>query len=406
MDETASQAAVARPPQIAQAGELRDTRVEALRALAAIGVVAAHAWGFAGGNFFGSFSGRLLAGIGFGALFFFALSSCLLYMPFARRDFGRGGPIGLRQYAINRAVRIFPLYYVVLVVVLIVFEGGGSFDQWWRYALFWENFSAHTINTVNGSVWTIVVELHFYLLLPPLALGLGRLTRGSLAKAAVLLGALGLLSIAVREYSFAKPDELLLLRYSLPSTFYLVAAGMMLALVRVAWEDGRPAWVRGPLARAELWIAVAGVLWLGSVYDYRLEPLLGPASFLLLGACMLPLEFGPALRILDLKLLGVLGIASYSIYLWHVPVLELLTDERRGPLTGHYLWLIALSVVATCLVALASYRLIEAPALKLRKRWGSTGTQPPATAGRIVTSSPSSTDVSSPSRKRMSSPPT
>ena len=366
MAETASQAPVARPPQIAQAGELRDTRVEALRALAAIGVVAAHAWGFAGGSFFGSFSGRLLAGIGFGALFFFALSSCLLYMPFARRDFGRGGPIGLRQYAINRAVRIFPLYYVVLVVVLIVFEGGGSFDQWWRYALFWENFSAHTINTVNGSVWTIVVELHFYLLLPPLALGLGRLTRGSLAK----------------------------------------AAGMMLALVRVAWEDGRPAWVRGPLARAELWIAVAGVLWLGSVYDYRLEPLLGPASFLLLGACMLPLEFGPALRILDLKLLGVLGIASYSIYLWHVPVLELLTDERRGPLTDHYLWLIALSVLATCLVALASYRLIEAPALKLRKRWGSTGTQPPATAGRIVTSSPSSTDVSSPSRKRMSSPPT
>jgi len=64
--ETASQAPVARPPQIAQAGELRDTRVEALRALAAIGVVAAHAWGFAGG----SFSGRLLAGIGFGALFF------------------------------------------------------------------------------------------------------------------------------------------------------------------------------------------------------------------------------------------------------------------------------------------------------------------------------------------------
>jgi hypothetical protein len=32
--------------------------------------------------------------------------------------------------------------------------------------------------------------------------------------------------------------------------------------------------------------------------------------------------------------------------------------------------------------------------------------EPPATAGRIVTSSPSSTDVSRPSRKRMSSPPT
>jgi hypothetical protein len=37
---------------------------------------------------------------------------------------------------------------------------------------------------------------------------------------------------------------------------------------------------------------------------------------------------------------------------------------------------------------------------------GDLGAQPPATAGRMVTSSPSSTEVSRPSRKRMSSPPT
>ena len=56
---------------------------------------------------------------------FFATSGYLLYLPFARRDFASGEQISLRQYAFNRARRIFPLYWVGLIVVLLAFRGGG-----------------------------------------------------------------------------------------------------------------------------------------------------------------------------------------------------------------------------------------------------------------------------------------
>ncbi len=407
MAETAERTPPAAGPQVAQAGEARDLRIESLRALAALGVVVTHSFGFAGGNFFGGYHERLLSGIGFGGFFFFTLSGCLLYTPFVRRDFGGGRPIRLPQYGLNRALRVFPLYFVVLVVVLVVFEGGGTFDQWWRYGLFWQNFSPNTINTVNGSVWTVAVELHFFLLLPVLAWLVASGSGASLKRAALVLGGLGLASMTVREYALANPQEQLLLRYNLPSTFHLVAAGMLLALLRVSWENnGPPAWVRGPFGRAELWVLGAIPLWMAFCWNYKLEPLFAVACFLALGACVLPLRSGRALRFLEWRTLGAIGLASYSIYLWHIPLLNLLTDGRTNVLAEHFVWLTLLALPLSILVALGSYRLVEERALRLRRRWGSTGTQPPATAGRIVTSSPSSTDVSSPSRKRMSSPPT
>ena len=412
-------------PRVSQAGERRELRWESLRAIAALGVLVAHTYGQAGGNFYGDYSERLVAGVGFGALFFFTLSGCLLYIPFARRDFGGGREIKLSQYATNRALRIFPLYYVALVVVLVFQEGGGSLEQWVRFGLLLENFSVETLNTVNGSLWTIVVELHFYLLLPPLAWAIARIAKRSTARALVVLAVLATISILIRSYSLANPQEEVLLRYSLPATFYFVCAGMALALLRTRWHGERPSWLRGPLAQAELWMLAALPFWLLFCWDYRLEPLFGISCFLALGACVLPLESGRLLRVLDWKLLGVIGLASYSLYIWHVPALRVLTDEGTNALADHFLVLLAVGIPVCCLVALLSYRVIEEPALRLRKRWGGTAwggetgakpeapgeepggaAQPPATAGRIVTSSPSSTEVSSPSRKRMSSPPT
>ena len=66
------------PPQVSQAGEQRVARVESLRALAALGVCAAHAWGLAHRYdpvaVTNDIWGRLMFGGGFGVFFFFELS--------------------------------------------------------------------------------------------------------------------------------------------------------------------------------------------------------------------------------------------------------------------------------------------------------------------------------------------
>ena len=61
-------------------------------------------------------------------------------------------------------------------------EGGGTRGQWWRFLGLAETFSVSTVGTVDGVLWSVIVELHFYALLPLIALGLARVARGSLRR--------------------------------------------------------------------------------------------------------------------------------------------------------------------------------------------------------------------------------
>ena len=73
----------------------------------------------------------------------------------------------------------------------------------------------------------------------------------------------------------------------------------------------------------------------------------------------------------------MLGVASYSLYLWHGPIVLKL---------GEHLSFVPLEFVslAVCIpIALLSYRLIETPFLRLRRRWqGPTRTVEEGAAGR------------------------
>lgn len=359
--------------QITQAGELRSARIESLRAVAALAVLLGHTFGHAHdyrpAETLATFQDRVLLGGGFGVFLFFALSGYLLYWPFARRDFGDGDAIDLRRYATNRAVRILPLYYVVVVVVLLVQERGGSLDQWWKFLLFAENFSIDTVGQINGVLWSLVVELHFYLVLPVLALALGRLAGRRLAVGIAILLALAVASYLWRRHTMdAGGAASVLWRYSLPTTFFFFVSGMLLALVRIAWQDRPPPWLRGPLGWSGSWLAASAVCWL-LVFDvYDRELAVAAAAFLMVGACVLPLRGGVAVRALEWRPLAVVGIASYSLYLWHVPLLNVLVEPWL--LDGApFLVLLAVAVPVCIAVALLSYRVIEAPFLRLRRRW-------------------------------------
>ena len=154
-------------PAIDQAGELRSVRVESLRAIGVLGVLVAHTLGWA--SYYGSeiSQGAVDRAVALGTqaspFLLFVLSGCLLYGPFARRDLGRGDPINLRRYAINRALRILPLYYAVLLVLFVFQERGGTLKKWAIYASFSQNFVASPNFQINRVMWYMVIELHFYL---------------------------------------------------------------------------------------------------------------------------------------------------------------------------------------------------------------------------------------------------
>lgn len=111
----------------------------------------------------------------------------------------------------------------------------------------------------------------------------------------------------------------------------------------------------------------AGVFTLLQFRDYSSLTLIGIASFLALGACVLPLRGGRLVGLLEWRPLATIGIASYSLYIWHDPIVIWL-----GGLPGIPQGCAAQVVIAGSLcvaVALISYQLIEVPFLKLRRPW-------------------------------------
>jgi peptidoglycan/LPS O-acetylase OafA/YrhL len=371
---------------IAQAGEKRLVRVESLRAIAALGVLVGHTFGAAHGNatfLLYGYKNTLIYGTGFFAYIFFTVSGCLLYMPFVRRDFGGGGKLRLRDYTINRAVRIFPLYYFSLVVVLLALEGGGSFHQWWTFLTFSENYFQDTVGQVNGVLWTLVVELHFYLLLPLLAWIVAKLARGRRWLAAIVIGTLCLGSFILRLVTFIIPsygDPLV--RYSLPSAFFYIGLGMLLALLWSYLRENRPRWLDGPLGSADSWVIAAALIWLYMCSNYRLEPLAAVMGFLLMGACVLPLRPGRLARALDWRWLAAVGLTSYSLYIWQIPLLDLITGssgyQPEFEFTGGFPLLFLIVFPVLLAISAVTYRYVESPFLKMRRRWasGSAGSRP------------------------------
>jgi peptidoglycan/LPS O-acetylase OafA/YrhL len=387
-DATAARAGGA----IHQAGEVRSARIESLRAFAALAVLVGHVWGtthhFDYTSAAATYLDRVIYGGGFGVYLFFALSGYLLYWPFAKRAFAAGRAIDVRRYALNRALRILPLYYAALAIVLVWQHGGGSLRQWLLYATFLENFDKDVLLEVNGAAWSVAVELQFYVVLPFLALGIASMARGSLARAAIAIGALAAASFALRWFTFyeiynrsgeAAADQAL--RYSLPSTFFFFTGGMLLCLLRLHWER-RPPRLPAPLGTAEVWVLASAATWAVVFHYYGREYLAAIASALLVAACVLPLRGGLTLRPLEWRPLAALGVASYSLYLWHVPILTELGDASWTP--RGFAGLLPVAGAICVAVAFASYRLVEAPFLRLRRRWGSTAaaqTEPGGGAG-------------------------
>ncbi len=365
-------------PSIEQAGELRDARVESLRGLSVLGVLVVHAvyWSANAGLQvgFGPWDRAVTLAARPGAFLLFVGTGCLLYGPFARRDFGHGGCVDLRRYALNRVVRILPVYCVALVAVLAVQERGATVRDWLVYASFSQNFVVFPNDQVNRVLWYLVVEVHFYVALPLLALLIAALSRGAPARAAAVLGVLALASFAFFLFVWhidPTPDPVW--RFSLPSMFFFLAGGMALALLRVSWEQHRPGWLRGPAATTDTWICAAGALWLlsmlcpGKVESVSSTVLVLALTVLLVGACVLPLRPGPLVRALGWRPLALVGVSSYSLYLWHDPLLKALARSSWG-LSG-WIELLAVGLPICLLVAFISYAVIEVPALRLRRRW-------------------------------------
>jgi peptidoglycan/LPS O-acetylase OafA/YrhL len=279
----------------------------------------------------------------------------------------------VRQFLARRAWRILPPYLAMLAVVVPALNPGLLRPEGWRdllrFLTLQQYLDVHLPATVNVPTWSLTTEVHFYLAVPVVAWLVHRLGGWRSWLLAVAIGAWWVEGTARGDLAASLlPGRL--------DDFVLgaSAAGVM---ARVA-AGGTSRWVRVLTSRAALPLLAIGLLavgtYHGATYQREVEGLLPhlvhPASALLLGGLLLRLVAGAPVALLRRPSLVWLGGISFSLYLWHYPIIEQglrLTGAREAPAPQSALT-VAVLVGLAVLVAIASQRLVEAPAERHRSR--------------------------------------
>jgi peptidoglycan/LPS O-acetylase OafA/YrhL len=384
---------VAPPP-----GNPRFPLFDSLRAIAALSVLVTHAALLSGANT-GAWYGKITARLDVGVTIFFLISGFLLYRPFvAARLEGRPRP-RIADYLRRRALRIFPAYWLALTVLAIY---PGLPQMWeghsWAFYLLVQNYDSTWLLGGLTQTWSLAIELSFYAALPLIVLLMERVggdRRARIRSEIVLLVALYAGSIVFRTIVKANEGEIpaSVLNATLAGTIDWFALGMALALasVVVAGMERPPAPVRlVERAPSACWAMALGLLLLAAYgigltgafpQDYSASQWLG--QHLLYGGValflLLPAVFGDALggfprAVLRNPALAWLGLVSYGVFLWHVPIVnELGTSRAEEELWGEqfrFLGLTLATFAITLACAAASYYLLERPLLRLKHRRG------------------------------------
>ena len=341
--------------------------LDGLRALAVGAVLLYHAdisWlpgGFLGVDIFFVISG-------------FLITSLLL------AEWHEHGRIAFGQFWLRRARRLLPAVYCLIFVVLVGTVIGfpdevhglrgdaiASLAYVTNWYLIFESksyFEAMGRLSLLRHLWSLAVEEQFYIVWPLLLATLLRIGRRRLTLAVILLGA-GVSAGVMAALYVPEID---------PSRIYYGtdtrATGLLLgAALAFVWVPGRlPAWA-GRLGRwqvdavglAALALLAGFVLTLNEFQPFLYRggfALIAVAAVALIAATTHPASWLGASG-LGWEPLRWIGLRSYSVYLWHWPVVSVTRPHFDVPLDG--LPLLALRLIATIVLADLSYRLVETP---------------------------------------------
>lgn len=352
----------------------RAAAVDGLRAVAALSVLGYHAWLYTrdrvSAGVRGSLADELAHELRLGLVLFFVLSGYLLYGPWVRAALDGASAPRTAAYLVRRAARIVPAYYAAVVGSIVLLWGLDATpgvrlpaaDDLWLFALFGQNFSVDTLLSLNAPLWTLAVEWSFYLALPVLG-WLALRMRGASREAQAVVPTLFLVAGVGWNWSIAGEEIAPTLTKVLPAMAPYFAVGMLAALL----AHGRALGRRGGWALLVAGIAlVSADAWWATLaaregsHDLTLHVLrdiVGACGF---GAILLGVTLAPAPRLLGVRPLAAVGMWSYGVYLWHVPLLLWLRGNDLLPASGPLAFLVVLPL--SLAVAAASWRLLERPA--------------------------------------------
>jgi peptidoglycan/LPS O-acetylase OafA/YrhL len=323
--------------------------IDGLRAVAILPVVLYHA------------GVSRLAGGFIGVDVFFVISGFLITTIIA--DEVNRGAFSILSFYERRARRILPALFVMMATTVLL--GGllmlpSDFHELTRSAIAATLFASnvHFLEATSyfeyGAqlkpllhTWSLAVEEQFYLAFPAVMLGAAALRRPALPWLAVLL----LLSFGLSVWGVTRFPEATF--YLAPTRVWELLVGAVLALAAI------PPFASRALREAAGIAGIGLILWCVLAFDdATVFPGLN-ALWPCLGAALIVQARGSAVsRMLSLRPMVFIGVISYSLYLWHWPVIVF------ARYSGHFLGTapeIAGVLAVSAVLAVLSWRFVETP---------------------------------------------
>ena len=345
------------------------TGLDGIRAIAVIMVLAYHLKlalfksGFLGVTVFFVLSGYLITGI---------LIS----------EVEEEGTIDLKNFWLRRIRRLVPAVMSMAVVIIfvsavvnrIIFTKGCKdflasvlgFNNWWQIFNKISYFEAAGVPSPFTHCWSLAIETQFYLIYPLILLGIyklvksrgeGRANRGLLFAGVTLL--LALISVILMIVLFDPQQDASRVYYGTDTRAFSLLFGALLAIL---WEyrmvprglSASANMVLGSVSFAVLLVMTIAING-SSNFWYRGGQFFGTILTVLMVYAVSGRKTWLS-RFLSNPVLKWMGDRSYSIYLWHYPIILLISKGIKASW-----WITLIEIVLSVVLAELSYRFIETP---------------------------------------------
>ncbi|MDA3662156.1 acyltransferase [Mycobacterium xenopi] len=356
-------------------GPDRIASLTGIRAVAALLVVGTHS-AYTTGKYTHGYYGLICSRMEMGVPIFFVLSGFLLFGPWVKALATDGPPPSVGRYAWHRVRRIMPAYTVTVLVTYLIYQfrtAGPNPGHTWMGLFrnltltqtYTDNYLGSYLHQGLTQMWSLAVEVGFYLVLPLLAYLLLTLLCKRRWRPVLLLVALGALALITPAWlvlvhtTHWLPDGA---RLWLPTYLAWFIAGMALAVLQ-AMGVRCYAFAAIPLATVCYFIASTPIAGAPTTTPSGLSEALFKAVFYAVIAALTvaPLALGNQgwyARMLAWRPMVWLGEISYEIFLIHLVTMEIAMVEivRYPVYTGSMLNLFVATLALTIPLAWLLHR--------------------------------------------------
>lgn len=301
--------------------------------------------------------------------FFFIISGFLITFLLLKEK-ERQQNISTWKFYFRRALRIFPLYYIVIGIAYLENNAIAEIAGFNKYLFLAGNFSMIENNQwpdlILSPLWSICIEEHFYLFAPIL---LSMLPNKHISKAFL---AVIVFSILFRIYAFGMDVSWMYLYCHTLSRLDVIAIGGLLGYLYFKQQLN----FKSP-PFLSLLIIVGIIVLMGTIdfsdfttiVDVAVKRYFIVIPFAILFALVVVSLKTDFLfkRISDNSILNYLGKISYGLYMYHMIVISLLSRTeffKHSPILSF-----VFIVTITCFISSISFELIEKPILRLRNQF-------------------------------------